>query len=72
MHTNRFMGKEVLRKVEWKLIGEYDEIMGRDQALCTPVRGIASKTTPIRLRETHCLEATTFGSILAYITGQIW
>ena len=51
MHANKLMGKEVFRKDDWKVIGEYDEVAGRHQAFYSPVRDVVVEGTIIRAGE---------------------
>ena len=51
VHANRLLGKEVFRKNDWKVVGEYDEEAGRHQAFVTPVRDVIVEDVLIRAEE---------------------
>ena len=59
MHANKIMEKEVFRKDDWKVIGEYDDAAGRHQAFISPVRDVMVEETlikageKIRVEESH-------------------
>ena len=70
MHANKLMGKEVFRKDDWKVIGEYDETAGRHQAFCSPVRDVMVEETLIRAGERIRIEESYKYSLLQ--SNELW
>ena len=70
MHANKLMGKEVFRKDDWKVIGEYDETAGRHQAFCSPVRDVMVEETLIRAGEKIRIEESYKYSLLQ--SNELW
>ena len=70
MHANRLMGKEVFRKEDWKVIGEYDETAGRHQAFCSPVKNVVVEETLIRAGEKIRIEESYKYSLLQ--SKELW
>ena len=70
MHANKLMGKEVFRKDDWKVIGEYDETAGRHQAFCSPVRDVVVEETLIRAGEKIRIEESHKYSLLQ--SNELW
>ena len=69
-HANKLMGKEVFRKDDWKVIGEYDETAGRHQAFCSPVRDVVIEGTPIKAGEKIRIEESYKYSLLQ--SKELW
>ena len=70
MHANKLMGKEVFRKDDWKVIGEYDEVAGRHQAFYSPVRDVVVEETLIRAGEKIRVEESYKYSLLQ--SNELW
>lgn len=51
IHANKLSGKEIFRKDDWEVIGEYDEKAGRHQAFISPVRDVMVERVPVEARE---------------------
>ena len=50
-NANRVLGKEVFKRADWEVIGEYDEDAGRHQAFYSPLHDVVIEGTPIRAGE---------------------
>lgn len=50
-HANRLSGREVFRKGDWEVIGEYDEEAGRHQAFVSPLRDVMVEGIPVEAGE---------------------
>ena len=70
MHANKLMGKEVFRKDDWRVIGEYDESAGRHQAFVSPVRDVLVEETLIRSGEKVRIEESYKYSLLQ--SDELW
>ena len=70
MHANKLMGKEVFRKDDWKVIGEYDEVAGRHQAFYSPVKDVVVEETLIRAGEKIRVEESYKYSLLQ--SNELW
>lgn len=70
MHANKLMGKEVFRKEDWKVVGEYDEVAGRHQAFYSPVRDVMVEGTLIRAGEKIRVEESYKYSLLQ--SNELW
>lgn len=70
MHANNLMGKDVFRKDEWKVVGEYDEVAGRHQAFYSPVRDVVVEETLIRAGEKIRVEESYKYSLLQ--SNELW
>ena len=70
MHANNLMGKDVFRKDEWKVVGEYDEVAGRHQAFYSPVRDVVVEGTLIRAGEKIRVEESYKYSLLQ--SNELW
>ena len=70
MHANKLMGKEVFRKDDWKVIGEYDETAGRHQAFYSPVKDVVVEETPIMAGERIRIEESYKYSLLQ--SNELW
>ncbi len=70
IHANRLMGKEVFRKDDWKVIGEYDELAGRHQAFYSPIKDVAVEGTLIRAGEKIRVEESYKYSVLQI--NELW
>ena len=69
-HANKLMGKEVFRKEDFKVVGEYDEVAGRHQAFYTPVRDVMVEGTLIRVGEKVRVEESYKYSLLQ--SNELW
>ena len=69
-HANKLMGKEVFRKDDWKVIGEYDETAARHQAFCSPVRDVVVEETLIRAGEKVRIEESYKYSL--HQSNELW
>ena len=69
-HANKLMGKEVFKKDDWKVVGEYDEEVGRHQAFYSPVRDVVVEGTLIRAGENIRVEESYKYSILQ--SNELW
>ena len=70
VHANKLMGKEVFRKDDWKVVGEYDEVAGRHQASYSPVREVLVEGTLIRVGEKIRVEESYKYSLLQ--SNELW
>ena len=70
MHANELMGKEVFRKEDWKVIGEYDERAGRHQAFYSPVMDVVVEETFIKAGERIRIEESYKYSLLQ--SNELW
>ena len=50
INANKLLGKEVFRRADWKVIGEYDEDASRHQAFYSPVRDVVVEGIPSEAR----------------------
>lgn len=69
-HANKLMGKEVFRRDDWKVIGEYDEIAGRHQAFYSPVEDVMVEGTPIMAGEKIRIEESYKYSLVQ--SNELW
>ena len=56
INANKHLGKEIFRRAEWKVIGEYDADAGRHQAFYSPVRDVMVEGISIKAGEKVKLE----------------
>ena len=70
MHANKVMGKEVFRKEDYKVVGEYDEVASRHQAFYSPVRDIMVEGTLLRAGEKIRVEESHKYSLLQ--SNDLW
>lgn len=70
MHANKLMGKNLFRREDWKVVGEYDEIAGRHQAFYSPVRDVMVEGTLIRAGEKIRVEESYKYSLLE--SDELW
>lgn len=70
MHANKLMGKEVFRKEDYKVVGEYDEVAGRHQAFYSPVRDVVVEGTLIKAGEKIRVEESYKYSLLQ--SNELW
>ena len=70
VHANKLMGKEVFKRDDWKVIGEYDEMAGRHQAFCSPIRDVVVEETLIRAGEKIRIEESYKYSLLQ--SQELW
>ena len=70
MHANRLMGKEIFRKDDWRVIGEYDVEAGRHQAFVTPVRDVVVENALIKAGEKVRIEESYKYSL--YQSTMLW
>ena len=70
MHANKLMGKDVFRKEDYKVVGEYDEVAGRHQAFYSPVRDVMVEGTPIGVGERIRVEESYKYSLLQ--SNELW
>ena len=70
MHANKLMGKEVFRKEDYKVLGEYDEVAGRHQAFYSPVKDVVVEGTIIKAGEKIRVEESYKYSLLQ--SNELW
>ena len=69
-NANKLLGKEVFRRADWKVIGEYDEDAGRHQAFYSPVTDAVVEGIPIKAGERIRFEESYKYSLLQ--TSELW
>ena len=70
VHANKLMEKEVFKRDEFKVVGEYDEVAGRHQAFYSPVRDVVIEGTLIRAGEKIRVEESYKYSLLQ--SNELW
>lgn len=69
-HANKLMGKEVFKKDDWKVVGEYDEVAGRHQAFYSPVKDVVVESMIIKAEEKIRVEESYKYSLLQ--SKELW
>jgi len=69
-HANKLSGREIFRKGDWKVIGEYDEESGRHQAFISPVRDVMVEGVPVEAGERIRIEESYKYSLLQ--STELW
>ena len=63
-HANRLVGKEIFRKADWRVLGEYDAEAGRHQAFVSPVKDLIIEDVLIKAGERIRIEESYKYSLL--------
>jgi EasF-like predicted methyltransferase len=69
-HANTLSGREIFRKGEWKVIGEYDEEAGRHQAFVSPVRNVMVEGVSVEAGERIRIEESYKYSLIQ--STELW
>lgn len=69
-HANKLAGKEIFRSSDWKVIGEYDEQVGRHQAFLSPIKDLAIDGVCVKAGERIRIEESYKYSLVQ--SAELW